>query len=314
MRAILTLVAILAASTALAQTTVLQRVFFDDFSGDLSQWNLSHLAGGAAVINGSQQLQVDADQSDPRGFLLTNFSHDGSQTLSARVSDGEVYMQIAFDVIAGSTHGGELLVGATPGSGSDDASGTHTLSPLADPSPTGRSHGHGRFESTVDAGPVNSGLNGTSSQSPVSRNVRLDWVRRLPGEGQFTRRVDVYYDDVLEFDFDEPVDASRLEFPGGPAGFYVLLNRDFTIDNFEIFQATAEPVTIAFTNVVVEDTAALEFNTTPGVNYQLEFTTNDLPAQDWTPSDTTILGAGGTQLAFDPTGFSTSKTYRIVVK
>ena len=314
MKAILTLVSILAASTALAQTTVLQRVFFDDFSGDLGQWDLSHLAGGVAVINGSQQLQMNADGPDPRGFLLTNFSTDSSQALSARVGNEEVYMRIAFDVVAGSTHGGELLVGATPGSGTDNVSGTHTLSPLADPSPTGRAHAHGRFQTDVNSGPANSGLNGSSDQSPVGRNVRLDWISRLAGEGQFTRRVDVYHDDVFEFDFEEPVDASRLDFGGGPAGFYILLDRDFTIDNFEIFQVTAEPVTITFTNVVVEDTAALEFNTTPGVNYQLEFTTNDLSAQDWMPSDTTILGAGGTQLAFDPTGFSTTKTYRIVVK
>jgi len=313
MRVLLRIAIMLVAGNAVGQTTVLQRVFFDDFSGDLSQWDLSHLAGGVASINGSQQLEMNADNPDPRGFFLTNFSTDSSAGLAPRVGNEEVYMRIAFDVIAGSTHGAELLVGATPGSGTGNVNGTHTLSPLGDPSATGRAHAHGHFQTDVNAGPSNSGINGNSAQSPVGKNVRLDWISRLAGEGQFTRRVDVYYDDAPEFTFDEPVDASRLDFGGGPAGFYVLLGRDFTIDNFEILQATSEPVTIAFTNIVVEDTAALEFNTTPGVTYRLQSTTN-LQATGWVSSDSLILGAGGTQLAFDPTGFPTSKTYRIIVQ
>jgi hypothetical protein len=313
MRILLGIAMMLAAGNAFGQTTVLQRVFFDDFSGDLGQWDLSHMAGGVASINGSQQLEVNDDGPDPRGFLLTNFSTDSSFGLSTWVEDGEVYMRIAFDVIAGTTHSTELLVGATPGSGTDSVTGTHTLSPLGDPSGSGRAHAHGTFSTSVNAGPSNSGLNSNSTQSAIGKNVRLDWVRRLPGEGQQTRRVDIYYDDVLEITFDEPVDASRLDFGGGPAGFYVLLDRDFTIDNFEILQAVSEPVTISFTNIIVEDTAALEFNTTPGVTYRLQSTTN-LQATGWVSSGTLILGAGGTQLAFDPTGFSTSKTYRIIVQ
>jgi len=235
------------AAFALVTTTqaALIQTFFDDFSGDLSQWNQTHLAGSGISINGSQQLVVDADQNDPRGMVLTTYSTPSSLDLSNLVGDEEIYMRISFDVISGSTHGGELLISATPGSGSDSAVGTHTLSPLADPAGGGRGHGHGRYTGSVDAGPSNSGLNGTSTQSPVGKNVRLDWISSLLGEGQATRRVEVYYDNALEFQFDEPVDASRLEFSGGPVGFYLLLNRDFTIDNFSISEAIPEPGSIA---------------------------------------------------------------------
>ena len=213
----------------------LQRTFFDDFSGDLDQWDTNHLAGStASIVNG--QLVVDADPSDPRGMLLTDYSTSSGLKLSSLVGNGEVYMRISFDVISGSTHGGELLVGAVPGAGTDPIEGTHTLSPLADPSAGGRAHAHGRFPGSVDFGPVNSGLNATSAQSPAGKTVRLDWISKLAGESQTTRRVEVYYDDVLEMTFDEPVDANRLEFAPGPVGFYVLLNRDFTIDNFEVLE------------------------------------------------------------------------------
>ena len=213
----------------------LQRTFFDDFSGDLSQWNTNVLGGGSvSVVNG--HLVVDADASDPRGMLLTDFSTRSASDLSSLVGHGEVYMRISFDVVSGSTHGGELLVGAVPGAGADDIAGTHTLSPLADPAGGGRAHAHGKFPGSVDFGPVNSGLNATSTQSPIGKKVRLDWISKLAGESQTTRRVEVYYDDVLEMTFDEPVDANRLEFNAGPVGFYVLLNRDFTVDNFEVFE------------------------------------------------------------------------------
>ena len=227
-----------------AQATLVQ-TFFDDFSGDLSQWNQTHLAGSAISINGSQQMVVDADQNDPRGFLLTNYSTDSALNLSSLVGNQEVFMRISFDVISGSTHGGELLVGAVPGSGSDNVAGTHTLSPLADPAGGGRGHAHGRYTGSADAGPSNSGLNGTSLQSPIGKNVRIDWISKLLGEGQATRRAEVYYDNTLEFTFDEPVDASRLDFNAGPAGFYLLLNRDFTIDNFTIMEAVPEPSMLA---------------------------------------------------------------------
>lgn len=234
---------VILASTAHAS---LVQTFFDDFSGDLSQWGQGHLAGGNISINGSQQMVVDADQNDPRGFLYTNYSTDSAGNLAALVNPNEVFMRISFDVISGSTHGGELLVGVVPGSGADNVNGTHTLSPLADPAGGGRGHGHGTYPNSPNFGPVNSGLNGTSLQSPVGKNVRLDWVKRLTGEGtEATDRVEVYYNGVEEFRFDEIPNNGRLDFQAGPAGFYILLNRDFTIDNFTIMEAVPEPSALA---------------------------------------------------------------------
>ncbi|MAE66003.1 MAG: hypothetical protein CMJ18_17160 [Phycisphaeraceae bacterium] len=219
-------------------------VFFDDFEGDLSQWNLNHLAGSSVSISNGQMV-VDADQGDPRGFLLTNYSHPAAIGVADLADEGQVFQRVSFDVISSNAvPAGELLIGAVPGSGSDNVNGTHTLSPLASNSGSGLGHSHGRFEQTVDFGPVGSGLNGTSDESSVGKTVRLDWVRRLPGEGQQVRRVEIYYDDILEFTFDEPVDASRLDFNAGHFGFYLLLNRDFTIDNFHV-ELAPEPASAA---------------------------------------------------------------------
>jgi len=232
----------------------LQQTFFDDFSGDLSQWDTNFLAGSSvSIVNG--QLVVDADPSDPRGMLITDHSTASAEAMAAQAGTETVYMRISFDVISGVQHAGELLVGVVPGAGSDNIAGTHTLTPLADPAPGGRAHAHGVFPSSPNFGPFSSGLNATSTQSTTGKNVRLEWVSRLPGESQTTRRVDVYYDDVFEMSFDEPVDANRLQFNEGPVGFYVLLNRDFTIDNFEIqeFQPyVPEPGELRATDPIVQ--------------------------------------------------------------
>ncbi len=234
--------------TVLATTAILSSgahaldtVFFDDFEGDLSKWNLNHLAGSNVSISNGQMV-VDADQNDPRGFLLTNFVNPAAADLAPLAAEGAVFMRVSFDVIASnSVPGGELLVGAVPGSGGDNVAGTQTMSPLG--SNSGLNHSHGTYGGSVDAGPVGSGLNGTSDEPAVGKTVSVEWVRRLPGEAQVVRRADVYFDGVLEFTFDEPVDANRLNFQEGPLGFYLLLNRDFTIDNFRV-EHVPEPASL----------------------------------------------------------------------
>jgi len=230
-----------------ASAAVLQQVFFDDFSGDLSQWNLSLLADNSASISNGQ-LVIDASTTGSnRGFILTNYEVPSSADLLPLVGDNEVFMRVSFDVISSnSVPAGELVFGKTPtGLGAGQLNGLETASPLASNSPTGLGHAHGDFSNnSANDGPIGSGLNGTSHQSPIGKTVSVEWVSQPQGIPQSTRRIDVYFDDVLEFSLDDVADADRPSFQSGAVGFYLLLNRDFTIDNFRV-EIVPEPATFS---------------------------------------------------------------------
>ena len=73
------------------------------------------------------------------------------------------------------------------------------------------------------------------------------------------------------------------------------------------------PVSVAFTEAAIADVTALSFSSTIGEAYRLRSTTNPI-AGPWTNAPYLIEGTGLDMLAFDPTGFSTQKTYQVVVE
>ena len=58
--------------------------------------------------------------------------------------------------------------------------------------------------------------------------------------------------------------------------------------------------------------AAMEFTSVLGAVYQLQSTMSIVPPTNWVETGATITGNGDALLLFDPTGFATQKTYRVL--
>lgn len=69
---------------------------------------------------------------------------------------------------------------------------------------------------------------------------------------------------------------------------------------------------LLFTTGTVANVAALSFGSATGVTYRLEYVTSLLET-NWTDCGYSVVGNGSNLFLFDPTGFSTSKMYRIGV-
>ena len=72
------------------------------------------------------------------------------------------------------------------------------------------------------------------------------------------------------------------------------------------------PPTVPFTTVFLENVTVLGFRSTYGTTNIVQYTTS-LATPEWTSIGTLIPGSGGEQLAFDLTGHSPNKTYRLVM-
>jgi len=68
---------------------------------------------------------------------------------------------------------------------------------------------------------------------------------------------------------------------------------------------------VSFTNVVVNDTMGMEFDSDDGATYQLEYSEPPM-TNDWIETAGFMRGDGGSLIFFDPTGVSTTRLYRIV--
>ena len=236
----------------------LQTIFSDDFSGDLSGWNLNYInAPGSSVnsvsINGSGQLVIDSGSgSDVRGFLMTNAQVGGSDDdliLASGAQAGDVIMRVTYDVIsANSPYSGGLLFGAgIAGDGTDpgSAGGTKLLDAIGGTGGSGGIYiwygppGTRRYYSEAGADEqIGSWSTGTSH---VGHTVKLEWITT---SGSDADQLKIYLDDVLKC----TVNGSQVGWSaenGSAVGFYLLLDRDVTIDNFKL-EAVPEPATMMF--------------------------------------------------------------------
>jgi len=80
--------------------------------------------------------------------------------------------------------------------------------------------------------------------------------------------------------------------------------------SFRTYHTTSTSTVLSVTNVVVEDTVALQFLSSSNVNYELESTTNPV-SQPWNSAGWQVVGNGGPMLMYDPTGFDSNKSYRV---
>ena len=67
--------------------------------------------------------------------------------------------------------------------------------------------------------------------------------------------------------------------------------------------------TLAVVDVTVGDAVAHEFQSESGINYLLEFNTNQV-TETWEPTGFSVVGDGGVMRMYDATGFDSNKTYR----
>ncbi len=78
---------------------------------------------------------------------------------------------------------------------------------------------------------------------------------------------------------------------------------------------TFEPEEISFTDMQLQDTAAMEFLSAMGKPYRLEYTTDLVSSSTWHGAGASLTGTGTNMYFFDPqeaAGSSVSKAYRIV--
>jgi len=71
--------------------------------------------------------------------------------------------------------------------------------------------------------------------------------------------------------------------------------------------------TISMGPIGLTNTNLFTLDTSPGVRYDLQSNASGVSNQ-WNSTGLTLVGDGGTMTGFDPAGFSTSKTYRVIIK
>lgn len=96
---------------------------------------------------------------------------------------------------------------------------------------------------------------------------------------------------------------------GGMIRIEYLTGGESTDGNFNGFQlVAADPVAIS--TVKVAAVTGLSFDSVSNAEYRLQFTDN-LVSTNWQTAPVLMYGTGGAMTAFDPTGFSTNRSYRI---
>ena len=68
---------------------------------------------------------------------------------------------------------------------------------------------------------------------------------------------------------------------------------------------------VDITEIQVDDVIGMAFDSFTGTTYRLQHTTN-MSGGVWTDADYVMFGTGEEMTAFDPSGFSTQKSYRVV--
>jgi len=103
---------------------------------------------------------------------------------------------------------------------------------------------------------------------------------------------------------------NRVRLRLGAAAGQAFGSTRYFVDSATVCLTTgAPPPPIVVTTGLVDNVMSVAFDSENGKNYQLECTTNDV---DWTAANSTILGLGQTETAFDPTGVDPNKKYRVV--
>ena len=96
--------------------------------------------------------------------------------------------------------------------------------------------------------------------------------------------------------------------------FLVSRSGDVYLDELEIFEGTIPaPTQVDITLTEVADVFGLSFTTEVATTYRLESTTDLVTSNNFQSTGALLQGNGTVMEMFDPTGFSTTKAYRVVI-
>ena len=160
-------------------------------------------------------------------------------------------------------------------------------------------------------------LVGSSAGSDILIDTTTFHTYRLVIDSNLAVDQAVLYVDGLEFlssGAATPGNAGANDFlafgDGSSGGIGGAIQWDFVSWTAGAFPAAAFEV--SFDTITVAAAAAMEFTSVLGAVYQLQSTMSIVPPTNWVETGATITGNGDALLLFDPTGFATQKTYRVL--
>ena len=219
----------------------------DDFSSGIDQWDLRRVDPGkdghTVRVNDQGQLVIDSgpERGNGRGFLLTKRSFPASAELCAPADPGQVFFRVEYEIVSSNDpNSGGLLVGTT--FKGEDAGATRILDSLATSDPAGRVIPWAVFPGgrpfCASESPAAAGL-GYPTRLPhqPGKRIRVDWIAGLHGTCE---RIEVFVDGELDGTLVDTTGRDALGFEAGRLGFWLLLDRDVTINDFAVRQLAIE--------------------------------------------------------------------------
>jgi hypothetical protein len=220
----------------------LTTVFFDDFSGDLSGWDLNRMNGTSSLAIVGGQGVFDADSSE-RGMPTADVNIPSGAVLAPLAGAGNVALRIEVTAIsAAHAHAGGVLIGVPEYvDGTEDINGVLSIDGMAGggeymlqwdvPGTLWTESGSGVWEA----------YGGNYSWPDVVANdvTRIDFIT---SDGVSVDTMKVYVNDVLGSTTLDSGDG-ELGLVAGQVGFYLNNDRDFTLDNVKI-QIAPEPASL----------------------------------------------------------------------
>jgi len=274
-------------------------LFFDDFSsGDLSKWTTN-------AVN-SFYIDYDGTRGNPAGSLRVE-SEDFDEPVAravmlASTTETEWVAELDFRLDSGSDAGMYFLIYAGYA-----AAGGHAVGLPVDVE-----------IGIVDTGAITSEpwdfhiVENGGVKNSIDANLAWDtWYHFTVHRVYTSTTCDVYLDGVLVGTYDalnptERIGDCQIGDPGSVQFGWA------NWDNVSIggtFEAIPAP---PITSVAVGSTEMQSFESMGGINYSLEFAEAASPS-NWMPTGLVIAGDGATRHAFDPSGVSTTRMYRLDV-
>ena len=240
-------------------------------------------------------IGVGASYANEMGYVLTLAETEGVIRAGGLGIAANIDYVLEFDLIVHASSGDNFYVLYSEGQNSPWQSDIQ-LRAYADPD-------DGDWEFQVDYG------SGQYDQPDLDLVFDVPYHITVHSKGSTTADVDLYVDDNLVgtyADRNSGLDVNIVQWgdPSSGGGY-----GEMSVDNI-IIGLPVPPPTISLVDVT--DAPMLSFDSFDAVRYELEYVTTPA-SSNWMSAGYQVTGDGGSLLAFDPSGTSTSRTYRLNV-